>query len=204
MAKIGYLVSLFHNDKTEKNREWMKQFGCMDIIEEQSGQEWLRPEWNKLLTNLNCGDVLVIPKLSHVIRETRQLSFFLELCRIKTIRLIAIQDKIDSGNELFPETQVSDVLHTFALLPKEINAVRKTFGHIRKLKGRIKVLSQAAYNRVERRKLIVNMYKSGHTIDDIWKACGFKSRSSVFRVLNEAGVNLNRGHTKGPLNRKKG
>ena len=41
------------------------------------------------------------------------------------------------------------------------------------------------------------MYKSGHTIDDIWKTSGFKSRSSIFRILNAVGVDLNRGHTKG-------
>jgi len=49
------------------------------------------------------------------------------------------------------------------------------------------------------------MYKSGHTVDDIWKTSGFKRRSSVFRILNAVGVDLNRGHTKGPLgSRKKG
>lgn len=44
-----------------------------------------------------------------------------------------------------------------------------------------------------------NIEISGHTIDDIWQRSGFKSRSSLFRILNEAGVDLNRGHTKSPL-----
>lgn len=36
------------------------------------------------------------------------------------------------------------------------------------------------------------MYKSGYTIDDIWKTSGFRSRSSIFRVLKDAGVELKR------------
>ena len=122
---------------------------------------------------------------------------------MKVIRIISIHDKIDSGNELFPETQTSDVLLTIALLPGEVNANRKATNHIRKLKSKIKVLTSAAHNKAERTKLVVNMYKSGHTIDDIWKTSGFKSRSSIFRILNAAGVDLNRGHTKGPLGPRK-
>ena len=58
-------------------------------------------------------------------------------------------------------------------------------------------LSPVDYNRIERKECVVNMYKSGHLISEIWKASGFKSRSSVFRVLKEAGIVLNRGRKKG-------
>ena len=50
---------------------------------------------------------------------------------------------------------------------------------------------------------IVSMYNSGHTIDDIWTVSGFRSRSSVFRILNKYGVKLNRGHFSGPLGKRK-
>ena len=46
--------------------------------------------------------------------------------------------------------------------------------------------------RLDREKTIVNMYKSGHSIDDIWKVSGYKSRTSVFRVLQRNGVEPNR------------
>lgn len=203
MAKIGYLMHSAHYDGAEADIEWMKGYGCCEIVEEQPDQEKLRPLWNKVLRNLHKGDELVVPKLSNVLQGTRQLAFFLEFCRVKVIRIISIHDKIDSGNELFPETKTSDVLLTIALLPSEVNANRKTTNHIRKLKSKIKVLTSSAHNKAERVKLVVNMYKSGHTIDDIWKTSGFKSRSSVFRILNETGVELNRGHTKRPLGPRK-
>jgi hypothetical protein len=47
------------------------------------------------------------------------------------------------------------------------------------------------------------MYLQGLSIDDIFAASGFTSRSSVFRILNAANVQLTRGHTCGPLGPRK-
>ena len=195
MSKVGYVIN-YAGYGTDVDKEWMKRFGCNEIMEEQQDYE-LRTEWNKLLDRLNKGDELVVPKLSHVLRETRQLSYLLEYCRLKEIRLISIHDRIDSGNELFPETQMSDILNVVALLPKEAFDIRKSSDAVRKVKSRMRTLSPVDYNRIERKEFVVNMYKSGHLINEIWKASGFRSRSSVFRVLKEAGITLNRGRKKG-------
>ena len=195
MAKVGYVMN-YAGYRANTDKEWMKRFGCNEIMEEQQDYE-LRTEWNKLLDRLNKGDELVVPKLSHVLRETRQLSYLLEYCRLKEIRLISIHDCIDSGNELFPETQMSDILNVVALLPKEAFDIRKSSDAVRKVKSRKRTLSPVDYNRIERKEFVVNMYKSGHLINEIWKASGFRSRSSVFRVLKEAGITLNRGRKKG-------
>ena len=195
MAKVGYVMN-YAGYRANTDKEWMKRFGCNEIMEEQQDYE-LRTEWNKLLDRLNKGDELVVPKLSHVLRETRQLSYLLEYCRLKEIRLISIHDRIDSGNELFPETQMSDILNVVALLPKEAFDIRKSSDAVRKVKSRMRTLSPVDYNRIERKEFVVNMYKSGHLIKEIWKASGFRSRSSVFRVLKEAGITLNRGRKKG-------
>lgn len=195
MAKVGYVMN-YAGYRANTDKEWMKRFGCNEIMEEQQDYE-LRTEWNKLLDRLNKGDELVVPKLSHVLRETRQLSYLLEYCRLKEIRLISIHDRIDSGNELFPETQMSDILNVVALLPKEAFDIRKSSDAVRRVKSRMRTLSPVDYNRIERKEFVVNMYKSGHLINEIWKASGFRSRSSVFRVLKEAGIILNRGRKKG-------
>lgn len=195
MAKVGYVMN-YAGYRANTDKEWMKRFGCNEIMEEQQDYE-LRTEWNKLLDRLNKGDELVVPKFSHVLRETRQLSYLLEYCRLKEIRLISIHDRIDSGNELFPETQMSDILNVVALLPKEAFDIRKSSDAVRKVKSRMRTLSPVDYNRIERKEFVVNMYKSGHLINEIWKASGFRSRSSVFRVLKEAGITLNRGRKKG-------
>ena len=196
MSKVGYVIN-YAGYGTDVDKEWMKRFGCTEIMEEKQECGPLRAEWNKLLRRLNKGDELVVPKLSYIIRETRQLSYLLEYCRLKKIRLISIHDCIASGNALIPETQMSDILNVVALLPKEAFDVRKSSDAIRKVKSRMRTLSPVDYNRIERKECVVNMYKSGHLINEIWKASGFRSRSSVFRVLKEAGITLNRWRKKG-------
>ena len=162
-----------------------------------------RTMWDSLMGRVQFGDTVVIPKLSNALRGARQLVFFLEFCRVKNIRLVSIRDRIDSGNELFPGTQTSDVLTAIALLPQEANAIRKSSHHISRIKKHIESISDKAMGRVERNKRIVNMYLEGFSIDEIFKESGFSSRSSVFRILNEANVQLDRGRWKGPLGPRK-
>lgn len=203
MAKVGYILKADHYDAFDSDRIWMEQYGCCRIVEELSEQEKLRPQWKQLLECLERGDELVLAKFSNAVRGSRELAFFLELCRIKMIRIISIHDKIDLKGELFPETTISDVLYMFGALPEEIAALRKATAHVEQLKTNIKPHTATAKTKAEREKNIVNMYNSGHSIDDIWKVSGFNSRSSIFRILNKFGVELNRGKFKGPLGKRK-
>lgn len=204
MAKIGYIMTAPGYNDFETDERWMKEFGCLEIVREELPQnEKTRTVWDSLIGRLQFGDTLVIPKLSNALRGARQLVFFLELCRVNNIRLVSIHDKIDSMNELFPDAKTSDVLTAIALLPKEANAIRKSGRRVPKVKMEIASLSQKAVAKTERNRRVVNMYLQGFSIDDIHAESGFKSRSSVFRILNEARIDLNRGRTKGPLGPRK-
>lgn len=194
MAIIGYLPHLPGYEGGTADRQWMESFGCSRIVEELPEEKRFGLGWDKLLASIEKGDTLVISKLAHVLKGTRQLSFFLEFCRLKEVRLVVIRDGIDSGGKLFPETTVPDALAVIGRLPSEANAARKLRSQAGKNTKGIKVLSRAAYSRAERKKLVVNMYRSGYSIEDIWKASGFSSRSSVFRVLKDEGVEPSRYH----------
>ena len=117
--------------------------------------------------------------------------------------LWSIHDRIDSYNELFPETKVSDVLEIIGALPEEALALRKSSAHVVKLQEKIVVtmpkVSTAKKRRLEREKTVINLYCAGHPIEEIWKASGFHSRSSVFRILNKHDIKLNRGKHSGPI-----
>lgn len=192
MAIIGYLPYLPGYENRAADKQWMESFTCSRIVEELPEEKRFGLGLDKLLAIIEKGDTLVISKLAHILKGTRQLSFFLEFCRLKEVRLVVIHDSIDTSNELFPETKVSDVLAVIARLPEEANTVRKWASQTGKNTKGIKVLSRAAYGRAERKKLVVNMYRSGYSIEDIWKASGFRSRSSVFRVLKDEGVEPSR------------
>lgn len=191
-------------DDAETDLCWMKEFGCMEIVQEDfQSNEKSHFVWDSLMARIQFGDTIVIPKFSNALRGARQLVFFLEFCRIKNIRLVSLHDRIDSANELFPDTKTSDVLTAIALLPKEANAIRRSSRHIVRMKKHIDSLSQKAVNRAERNRRVINMYLQGFSIDEIFQESGFSSRSSVFRILNDANVELNRGRTRGPLGPRK-
>ena len=206
MAKVGYIMKSDLYEHLDSDKQWMNEFGCVNVFEEEFDDEHTRPLWKQLMISLNRGDTLVISKFSNALRGSRELAIFLEFCRVKVIRLISIHDHIDSQNELFPETKPSDVLLMVGSLPHEALALRKSASHNTRLQKQIKQPEKTTTpqaRRLEREQTVVNMYASGHSISDIWTASGYKSRSSVFRILNKYNVLLDRGNHSGPLPNKK-
>ena len=126
---------------------------------------------------------------------------FLDLCNEVGVRVVSIHDGIDSGNLLFPDTTQADILRTIGGLSAEATSIRRSENRmLMKRKGKVNLVKDAL--RVDREKAIVNMYNSGVSMDDIWRMSGFKSRTSVFRVLNRNGVELNRGRHQGPIKKR--
>ena len=60
MAKVGYIFLAEGYDTYEADIQWMKEYGCVRIIEEKTANERLRPDWRQLLMTLERGDVLVL------------------------------------------------------------------------------------------------------------------------------------------------
>ena len=95
MAKVGYIFKADRYDGFEADKEWMQKYGCVQVIEEPVESEALRPKWKQLVASLERGDEVVVAKFSNALRGSRELSAFIELCRIKVVRIISIHDRID-------------------------------------------------------------------------------------------------------------
>lgn len=204
MATYGYIFITSQNERDiDAQRVQMLALDCNKNIEEPSSQEKLRPEWRRMLSNLKKHDTIVVYKLSHALRGIRELGAFLDLVSRYEIRLISIMDRIDTDNELYDDTTAADVLKVIGSLSSEVVELRKQ--EIKALK-KVKTIKNPRLLKTElkidREKTVVNMYNSGHSIDDIWEVSGYKSRTSVFHVLNRYGVQLNRGRHQGPIKKK--
>lgn len=196
MAKVGYIFKASDYTEYESDKAWMQQYGCVQIVEESEKHEETRPQWKQLLTTLGRGDELIIAKFSNAVRSSAELSKFVEYCRIKVVRIVSVRDKIDTHNELFPNTAAADVLYMIGALPEEITALRKASAHIFELHRNIKLMREnkkTKPTKIERNKLIIDMYRNGHTIPDIMATAGVKSKTTVFSVLNRNRVPLDRG-----------
>lgn len=201
MATTGYIFLSKKYDTLEEDRKWMIDYGCDCIIEENGAQEKLRPQWKKVLGNCSANDTIVISRLSNALRGVRELGAFLDLCNQYNLRLICIQDRIDTGGELFNETTAAEVLSIIGRLSSEATVLRRR--EARSLQtGASEPKTIKAGMRKDREKAVVKMYKAGKSIDDIWKASGYRSRTSVFRVLARNGVELNRGPHQGSIKKR--
>lgn len=201
MAIKGYLfvntLQAKAVERAEELRSMIRQTeGCTEILEDSAEQEKLRPQWHSLLSNLKRGDTIVIAKLSNALRGIRELGAFLSLCSSYDIRLISLLDKIDTAGILYPETSPTDVLNTIGKLSSEVATLRRGIYKGQKIKSLTKARTLKAGLKMDREKTVVRMYAAGHHINEIWHATGYKSRTSVFRVLKRNGVELNRGKRK--------
>ena len=202
MAKIGYLFLSRNLVTRDEDRAWMKEFGCADIIEDEGIQERFRPEWRRMLAHLKDGDVIVVSRLSNALRGIREFGVFLGLCKDYRVRIVSIHDEIDSNGELFPDTSVGAVLDVIGRISHEATLIRRSEARMLQRRKDIKPRTEKEGMRMKKEKTVVSMYNAGHSIDDIWKVSGYRSRTSVFRVLNRNGVKLNRGRHQGPLGKR--
>lgn len=202
MATIGYIFQGKVLESKEEAISRMEGIGCERIIIQDSMQEKLSPEWRKMLARLQKNDTIVITRLSHALRGIRELGAFLDLCQQYGIRLISLEDRIDTGGQLYQETTVGDVLSSIGKLSSEVMYLRRAEGRAMRLRKETQPKTLKAGLKLDREKTVVKMYNSGHSIDDIWKVSGYKSRTSVFRVLNRHGVKLNRGRHQGPIKKR--
>ena len=202
MAKLGYLFLSRNLVTRDEDRAWMKEFGCTDIIEDEGIQERFRPEWRRMLAHLKDGDEIVVSKLSNALRGIREFGVFLGLCKDYGVRIVSIHDEIDSKGELFPDTSVGAVLDVIGRSSHEATLIRRSEARMLQRRKDIKPKTEKEGMRMKKEKTVVSMYNAGHSIDDIWKVSGYRSRTSVFRVLNRNGVKLNRGRHQGPLGKR--
>ena len=202
MAKLGYLFLSRNLVTRDEDRAWMKEFGCTDIIEDEGIQERFRPEWRRMLAHLKDGDEVVVSKLSNALRGIREFGVFLGLCKDYGVRIVSIHDEIDSKGELFPDTSVGAVLDVIGRISHEATLIRRSEARMLQRRKDIKPKTEKEGIRLKKEKTVVSMYNAGHSIDDIWKVSGYRSRTSVFRVLNRNGVKLNRGRHQGPLGKR--
>lgn len=61
MAKVGYIFKAAGYDGFDTDVEWMKQYGCVQVIEEENGHEKLRPQWKQLMASLYNRQIKKFP-----------------------------------------------------------------------------------------------------------------------------------------------
>ena len=181
MARIGYIVTELPEQRIEEDEQRIQKENCDFIYRERYNVEGKTKELKKLMDNLNDRDEVIFLSMANAFKGVRQLCLFLNISRIKNLRIIFLRDRIDSYGEKY-ESSTENLLHAISTLTEDSYAIRK----IRKLsEKRERSRSQARQLRNEK---CVELYKAGVPTDEIKKQVGFRSKSSVFRILRASGV----------------
>ena len=162
MARIGYIVTELPEQRIEEDEQRIQKENCDIIYRERYNVEGKTKELKKLMDNLNDRDEVIFLSMANAFKGVRQLCLFLNISRIKNLRIIFLRDRIDSYGVKY-ESSTENLLHAISTLTEDSYAIRK-----------------------------MELYKAGVPTDEIKKQVGFRSKSSLFRILRASGVKTDR------------
>ena len=191
--RLGYMLFNPNTECMEDDLNRLKVIGCDRVFMDEFENERKRPQWKKMLREACRNDEIVILCLSNAVKGLSQLALFFEICRIKRLRIISLKDKFDTKDTLFPSS-ISQLVDAIAAFPEDIGPLKISSGRLRVAKK--KRMSSFQSSKEEREKRCVDLYNNGISVEDIKAETGFSSNSSIYRILKNKGVKVNRRVTK--------
>lgn len=187
--RLGYIMFSSASGCKEDDINRLEVVGCDKIFVDRLEYEKKRPQWNAMLRELKSNDEIVILRLSNAVSGLTPLASFFETCRVKRVRVISLRDKFDSWDEMFPfsTSQLIDAIGSF---PKDALGLRMHGQRVRAARKKKKSSFQSS--RQDREKRCIDLYNNRTSIEDIKAEVGFRSNSSVYRILKENGIQVNR------------
>lgn len=173
MATMGYVLNM----ASEATLDAMSALGCCRIFTEDRHDDTSRPKRRLIIKKLRPGDCLVTPRLCHTVDNCAQLSALLQMCDINDIRVVAIEDRIDTGGVLYQDESNGNLITVFRQLPYQVVELKKGFGELPR-----PYAAKSYKDRLKRDELVINMYLSGLSIEDIQRVAGV-GRTTLYRVL---------------------
>lgn len=182
MSKTAYY---FHEIDAATHR-WIDEYGCSKILFDKSKHEVKRPKLREALQLLKEGDELIISRFSNAVRGCFEFTALLEICKIKGIRLISVEDGFDTCNQLFRLSNAQAMCDIMGKLPSEIIELRRKV-EVAKRHLKTAPKCKAKESKLHRNIQILNMYHAGHSLRGI---CDYAKidKATVYRILKRNGV----------------
>ncbi|MDD4689401.1 MAG: recombinase family protein [Eubacteriales bacterium] len=93
----GYARVSTADQKLDRQIDALKKYGIDTLYcEKMSGTKKNRPELDRLLSDVNEGDTIVIESLSRLGRSVKNLSELMETFNGKQVRLVSLKETIDT------------------------------------------------------------------------------------------------------------
>lgn len=186
MSKIGYIFS----HPSLASMQWVDDYGLDKFFADKSSHEQTRPKLKEAMASLQPGDEFIIVKLSNAARSLSEAMLLIDLCRMRGVRLISIEDRVDTHDLLFERVGTEDLLVVFSTMTQEIIAMRQSLGEerLQRVSG---VASTRKAARIKRDHKVISLYLAGHSLDLITRHTGAK-RSNIYNILKRNGIGRDR------------
>ena len=182
MKYVGYINNAQNIDIVNRGLPLLKQHRCHTIyIEDMEDKE--RQAWKRFVSELGEGDVAVLLSFNNAFKSFSDLMFFLKLCTGKRIRIISIQDALDSSDELFPNQGTQHIFSVMAGLSK------KNVWEYDDFEAEL-ISEKRKEKKLKKYRMVINMYNAGYSIREIMSKTGYRGKSNIYRILHMYNVEL--------------
>ncbi|KMY48354.1 recombinase family protein [Peribacillus loiseleuriae] len=193
MKMVGYIRVSSEGQNIARQKKSLKEVGCTHFyIEKLSGATMERPELQRMLEELEVGDMVIIHEISRLSRSTKDLLAIVETIQSKGAGLKSITDK---WLDLSDDNPMSELLFTIfsglAQFERKMIKQRQKEGiEIAKSEGKFRGRKTKLINggkEEQRMKAIIEAYKNGKSINDIRTT--FKvGTGTIYRILEREGL----------------
>jgi DNA invertase Pin-like site-specific DNA recombinase len=181
--KIGYARVSVNNHNWKEQIDALNKFGCKKIFREKQGHFNERLEFERMISQLHQGDMVVIFKLDRIGKSLKDLFNLFELFKNKSIDFVSLQDKIDISKK--HGKLYYNIIDSFSVFEKALKREwtfndPETAVKRRRKGGRPKGLSDNAINKAKKAK---ELYKNDTMpVADIVKSLGI-GKTTLYRYL---------------------
>ena len=178
---IGYCRTSKTSQELALQRDALEKYGVDNIVEEQVSGVKQRPKLDKLLSELNKGDTLVVWKLDRLSRTTKELVNMIDDFDKRGINFVSITEQFDTTK---PTGKfVVTMFIAMAQLERDIIVMRTKAGlEAAKKRGRVGGRPKIKQEKAEYALLL---YKQGcPSVNYICQKAEI-SRSTFYRLLKE-------------------
>lgn len=159
---------------------FIKSFNCEAIHIAFQGPEDL----NIFFKTIQRCDVIVIYNLQDLFQHIESFLAFLRFRESHAIRIISIDDKVDSDDKAFSTPCSARILDFISNLSKKRSD--STPNDIES-----DLLSKSKHDlMLKRHSIVINLYTANYKIKDIQLLSGYKSKKTIYLILKRYGIDV--------------
>ena len=169
---------------------WFTEYECDRVFLESKENIHTRPKLLEAIRSLSPGDEFVIRNFANVVSGSFGFMNLIEICRELDVRIISLEDKIDTKDILFDVPSSQSLFRIMGQLPMEVLKLRQSI-EVPKPYATSVPQTKVRETKMHRNIVAINMYLAGQDMKAIYHHVGISS-TTLYRLLQTNGISKRR------------